>query len=122
MSTDLLGHPIADPPPMTAPLPWRVFQMSDVADVTDWVMARTEREAVAFYVEFCNECGDWRSEEQMRKAGSIANVRELTDSELANMDLGDTAAPDPDEQTFAQHLAAIALHAKVPMFFASTEY
>lgn len=121
MTTDLLGDPVADPPPMTAPLPWRVFQMSDVSDVTEWVMARTEREAVAFYVEFCNELGDWRSEEQMRKAGSIANVRELTDSELASMDLGDYA-PDPNEHTFAESLAAMALHAKVPMFFASTEY
>lgn len=122
MSLDLLGFPLADPPPMNAPLPWRVFRMSDVNDVTEWVMARTEREAIAFYLEFCNELGDARTEAEMRKAGSINNVHELTDSELADMDLGDTAAPDPDEQTFAQHLAALALFAKVPMFFASTEY
>lgn len=122
MTTDLLGHPIADPPPMTAPLPWRVFRMSDVSDETEWVLARTEREAVAFYVEFCNEMGDCRTEAQMRAQGSIHDVHELTDAELADTECGDTNMPHPDEHTFAQALAAMALYAKVPMFFSTTEY
>lgn len=104
---------------MNAPLPWRVFQMNDVIDL---VMARTEREAVACLVEWCNGLGDSRTESELRAAGVIATVRELTDSELANMDYGDTAMPDPDEHTFADELEALALHAKVPMFFATTEY
>lgn len=119
MSTDLLGHPIADPPPMNAPLPWRVFKMNEV---TDWVMARTEREAIGFYVEFCNELGDTRTEDEMRAGGSLGNVHELTDQELDDTDYGDTVMPDPDEHTFAEQLAIMAKHANVPMFFASTEY
>lgn len=117
MTTDLLGHPIPDPPPMDAPLPWRVFQMNNV---TDWVMARTEREAIAFYVEFCNEMGDCRTEGQMRASGSIHDVHELTDAELSAEAYTDPNGPPAE--TFAVQLAQMATHAKVPMFFASTEY
>lgn len=120
MSTDLLGHPIADPPPMTAPLPWRVFRMSAISDATEWVLARTEREAVAFYVEFCNENGDWRSEAQMRAQGSIHDVHELTDEELAAEAYTDHHGPKAD--TFAEALAQMAARTKLPMFFATTEY
>jgi hypothetical protein len=118
MSTDLLGHPIADPPPMTAPLPWRVFQMNDI---TEWVMARTEREAIAFYVDWCNEMGDPRTEAEMRKGSHIFNVRELTDAELQKHNYDDGANHE-DRYTFADELANLAKRATVPMFFASTEY
>lgn len=119
MTTDLLGHPIPDVPAMNAPLPWRVFRMSDEGDVIEWVLARTEREAIAFYIEFCNELGDCRTEEEMREDGSINNVHELTDAELADSDLSDTSLPDPEERTFADQLAEMAKFAKVPMFFAT---
>lgn len=118
--TDLLGDPVPATPAMGAQLPWRVFRMSDISDDTEWVMARTEREAVAFYVEFCNEMGDCRTEAELREEGSIHKVHELTDAELAA-----EAYTDPlglPAETFAIQLAQMAAHAKVPMFFASTEY
>lgn len=119
MSTDLFGQPIADPPPMNAPLPWRVFRMSDISEETEWILARTEQEAVAFYVEFNHELGDCRTEAEMREDGDINNVHELTDAEL-DRDYGDPNGPDCD--TFAQALAHMASHAKQPMFFATTGY
>lgn len=122
MTTDLLGHPIPDPPPMNAPLPWRVFRMSDISDETEWVLARTVSEAVAFYVEFCNELGDCRNEEQMRAQGSIHDVHELTDAELNEKTVDDPASPWPEGYTFTQALADATSHAKVPMFFSTTEY
>ena len=42
MSRDLLGDDVPDPPPMTAPLPWRVFCMSDQPE---WYVARSLEEA-----------------------------------------------------------------------------
>lgn len=121
LTTDLLGHPIPATPAMDAPLPWRVFRLSDVSDATEWVMARTEREAIAFYIEFCNEMGDTRTEAEMRAQYSIHNVHELTDAELANTEYYREGMPR-DEYTFAHQLSDMAMHAEVPMFFASTEY
>lgn len=43
MSRDLLGDETADPPPMNAPLPWRVFQVGE----DEWYVARSLAEAKA---------------------------------------------------------------------------
>ncbi len=118
MTADLLGDPISETPPMDAPLPWRVFQMNDV---TEWVMARTEREAVACYLEYCNSCGDHRTEDEMRADGSIFQVRELTEAELQHHKYDDGGS-HKGRYTFADELARQAFHARVPMFFATTEY
>ena len=74
-----------------------------------------------FYVDFCNELGDTRSEDEMRAAGSIHNVRELTDKELADTEYFEEHRPR-DTYSFADALADMSLNLKVPMFFATTGY
>jgi hypothetical protein len=116
MTTDLLGCTIADPPPMNAPLPWRVWQVNDV---TDWVMARSAREAAGCFVEWCASLGDARTEDELRRDGDLKDPRELSDVELQKMCYRDGG---PTGCTFAEELARMAAGATAPNFFASTEY
>jgi hypothetical protein len=108
---------IPDTPPMTAPLPWRVWQINDV----DWVMARSEREALGFYLEWSRDCGDHRTEDEHRADGDIGPLfHELTDIELAEEVFCDLA--DGSQKSFADELAERAKTVTVPMYFAGTEY
>lgn len=61
---DLLGKNQTDPPPMDAPLPWRVFRTDDYC----WYIARSIDEAIAAHLADCGEEAD--------------EPRELTDEEL----------------------------------------
>lgn len=115
MNTDLLGDPIAETPAMDAPLPWRVYRMNHL---TEWVMARTEPEAIACYLEHWRGCGDSRTEDELRAARAIEDPHELTDAELADEEFWDGRY----RRSFALELADRIRTVRVAMFFASTEY
>jgi len=61
---DLLGQHANDPPPMDAPLPWRVYRTNDYC----WYIARSLDEAMEAHTKDCGEEPD--------------EPRELTDEEL----------------------------------------
>lgn len=106
---DLFGDPLPPTPPMSAPLPWRVFRVSDC----EWWLARSLDEARAHYREFTGEDID-------------EDARELTDAELCRLQFID----DPDrplakgrKRSFAKELALrISAGVDGPQMFACSEY
>ena len=124
MTTDLLGDPIPETPSMTDPLPWRVWQVNTV---TEYVMARGEREAIAAYLEWCEQCGDHRTEAELRADGMIDALHEMTDAELEahtyiDLEEYDEKSGKHVRRTFAAELADQARTARVPKYFAGSEY
>lgn len=76
--TDLIGDPVEPPPPMAAPLPWRVWKTCD----GHWFLARTEAEAIAATVEYWRLGDDQATEDSLRAEGELHDLHELTDAEL----------------------------------------
>lgn len=105
-STDLLGDPVPETPPMTAPLPFRVFRLNDC----EWWMARTLAEAIE----------DWRSCTGIEPDPSD-EPRELTDAELDANKFFDPDDPAAPRRTFREELEIRARGATGPQFFATTE-
>lgn len=109
MSTDLFGQPIADPPPMNAPLPWRVFQMNDHPE---WWIARTLEEAKAAVAEA------WGDDDPEL----VVDAFELSDESLSAETLTDDEADPPVKRTFREELdLRIARGLAAPEFFAAVE-
>jgi hypothetical protein len=111
---DLLGTNTADPPPMDAPLPLRVFRLNDC----DWWMARTLEEAKVSYIA---DCGPMTDEEAFDES------RELTDEELDRLKFHDTDGYDRpikrSIRTFREELRQqIEMDPITPRMFACTEY
>ncbi len=103
---------VQDTPGMTAPMPWRVFQLNDC----DWWIARTLEEAIA----------DCKRETGMEDR-DFTEARELTEGELDRLKfIEDRELPKKEwvRRTFREELArrSAAPYEESPGLFASTEY
>jgi hypothetical protein len=109
---DLLGDPIPETPPMSAPIPWRVFQMNDC----DWWIARSLDEALADYKL---QTGYGPGDEE------VEDARELTEEQLDSLTFHDSDeddCPNGITRTFREELARrVAEGLDSPEMFASTE-
>lgn len=110
MSTDLFGNPIVDPPPMDAPLPWRVFYVND----QEWWLARSLEELRDFYVKACGrEAWDTYCQDAC----------EVSDADLDKLEVAEV---DEDERftggkhSFREELASRS--PTEPEFFAGSEW
>jgi hypothetical protein len=109
---DLLGNPMPETPPMTAPLPWRVFRMDDC----DWWVARSLEEAKATYLHETGVDNEY-----------VEDARELTDEEMDRLHYVDSDERDrpvkASRRSFRVELAQrVSAGLSKPELFASTEY
>lgn len=112
MSTDLLGDPVPETPAMTAPLPWRVFQMSEC----DWWVARSAAEAQADY-----------QQQTGVEADELYGFHELSDAEMERLqfiDSDEDERPTGGKRSFAAELARRVADDRLsaPEMFATTEW
>lgn len=116
MANDLLGDPIPETPPMTEPLPWRVFMLNDY----EWYMARSLDEAKATAAE------QWGyTIEQCERDELFDEAEELDDAALDRLQFcDDTHLPDGPmiKRSFREELARRSAIDPKPQLFASTEW
>lgn len=109
-TSDLLGDPLPETPAMNAPLPWRVFKVSDC----EWWMARTLAEAREDYLALTGEIAD-------------EDASEISEADMDRLIFVDLEPTDPSQgtirRTFRQELAerVTGIPSK-PECFACTEY
>lgn len=110
---DLLGDPEPVPPPMHAPLPWRVWQMSD----DEYYLARTFEEARNA------SATDWGyATEDQEFLDMIADAHELSDLQLDSHRYVDHDHPSDRIVTFRQELERrIAGGIQAPELFAMSD-
>jgi hypothetical protein len=108
---DLFGTELPDPPPMDAPLPWRIFQLDDYY----WWVARTLEEA----------CRTAKAEVDFGD-DDLADARELEDEELGRLkfvDSDEDGNPEGEHRSFRQELARrVSSGLAAPELFACSEY
>jgi hypothetical protein len=109
---DLFGTEHPDPPPMTAPLPWRVYCMDDY----EWWVAKSLDEAKVAYAK------DRMSDAEA--AEYIEDAHELSDEAMDSLKFTDTDEHDEPTvtRTFREELARRIEHGlSAPELFACTE-
>ena len=111
--SDLLGDPAPETPPMDAPLPWAVFQITE----SEWYVARTLDEAKGTAADDMDmtvaEC----------EADLFVDAHELTATEMETYMFVDDERPGAPKVPFRQALAErIAAGITGPAMFAAHDY
>ncbi len=109
---DLLGDPVPETPAMNAPLPWRVFEMTDLPE---YYVARSLEEAKAAYLRDCGEdCAEY-----------VEDACELSDDALNRLTIlmtDEDEEPTGEKPTFREYLdSLVAGGLDRAQFFAGSE-
>lgn len=110
LPSDLLGDPLPETPAMNAPLPWRVFKVTDC----EWWVARTLDEAREDYLRVTGEPID---EDAHELIGAVMDRLHFIDQDEDERPIKESRRPFRVE--LAQRVAA---GLSKPELFACTEY